>query len=183
MILICHFELMAKSDKKNISKNLKLLRNAAGLSQHDFSSLVDISKRTIANVESGKTSHNLDVLEKILTFFNYEFEDIRIKEIEIPIDFRERLINYHSKNKHLSNLLNHPPTIVYAIEFKLLKSEFIDHPKEISQIKYFFQKFGWTYNGTSISNALKRRPDLIEIRKHESKRNTNIYLSRKLPKE
>lgn len=169
---------MEKSDKELIGRNIKLLRNAAGLSQHDLSTLIDISKRTIANIESGKTRHSLDVLDEILSFFNCNLEDIRSKEIILPIDFRERLISYHSTNKTLSNLLTKSPTIVYAIEFKLLKSDFIDQPKEISQIKSFFQKLGWTYKGTSISNALRRRPDLIEIRKHESKGNTNVYLRR-----
>ncbi len=166
---------MVKFDKEIIGKNLKQLRNASGLSQHTLSYLVDISKRTIANVESGKTSYDLELLDKLLSFFNYELETIRRKDIEIPIDFRERLIKHHKTNKALSNLLNEPPSIVYAIVFKLLRSDFINQPREINQIKSFFERFGWTYKGTSISNALKRMPDLIEIRKHENKANTNVY--------
>lgn len=169
---------MAKSDKELIGKNIKLLRNAAGLSQHDLSTLIDISKRTIANIESGKTRHSLDVLDEILSFFNCDLEDIRSKEVVVPIDFREQLIAYHARNKTLSNLLTKSPTIVYAIEFKLLKSDFLDSPKEIGQIKLFFEKLGWQYSGPSISNALSRRNELIEIRKHESKGNTNVYLRR-----
>jgi hypothetical protein len=82
------------------------------------------------------------------------------------------------KHSEFSHILNCSPEIVYAIEFKLLKSDFIDQPKEISQIKSFFERFGWKYSGTSISNALKRMPDLIEIRQHETKKNTNIYLKK-----
>lgn len=169
---------MAKSDKELIGRNIKLLRNAAGLSQHDLSTLINISKRTIANIESGKTRHSLDVLDEILSFFNFRLDDLRSKNIVLPFDFREHLIAYHIKNKTLSTLLTKSPTIVYAIEHKLLKSDFLDTAKEIRHIKLFFEKFGWQYSGPSISNALSRMTNLIEVRKHESKKNTNVYFKK-----
>ena len=170
---------MAQFDRQILGKNIKLLREGAGLSQHDFSTLVDISKRSLANIEAGRTSTNLDLLDKILSIFNYEIEEICKKKIEIPIDFRETLIKLHKKNHSLTKLLDQQPNIVYAIKFKLLKSDFVDQPKEISHIKSFFKQFEWSYKGTSISNALKRMPDFIEIRRHETKGNTNVYLRRR----
>jgi hypothetical protein len=70
------------------------------------------------------------------------------------------------------------PEIVYAIRYKLLKGDFLNKPKEIREVKGFFEGFGWTYKGPSISNALKRMPELIQIKKHESKGNTNVYLKK-----
>lgn len=169
---------MAKSDKELIGRNIKLLRNAAGLSQHDLASLINISKRTIANIESGKTRHSLDVLDEILSFFNFRLEDLRSNDIVLPFGFREHLIAYHTKNKTLSTLLTKSPTIVYAIEFKLLKSDFLDAGKEIGQIKLFFEKFGWDYSGPSISNALSRMANSIQVTKHKTKKNTNVYLKK-----
>lgn len=169
---------MAKSDKELIGRNIKLLRNAAGLSQHDLSTLINISKRTIANIESGKTRHSLDVLDEILSFFNFRLEELRSSDIVIPVAFREHLIAYHTKKKTLSTLLTKSPTIVYAIEYKLLEGDFLNTAKEIGQIKLFFEKLGWYYSGPSISNALSRMTNSIQVRKHEFKKNTNVYLKK-----
>ncbi|MEJ7780657.1 MAG: helix-turn-helix domain-containing protein [Daejeonella sp.] len=166
---------MVQSHNRFIGGNIKILREASGLSQHDFSTLVDISKRSIANIEAGKTSHNLDLLDKILDLFDYKLEDIRRSEIKVPINFRERLIEYHKGNPNNVTLLKKQPNIVFAVKFKLLQSPFIDDPKEINEIKSFFEQLGWVYRGTSISNALKRMPGEIQIRRHQHKGNTNVY--------
>lgn len=170
---------MIKIDKKTIGNNVKLLREALGLSQVDFSHLVEVSPGTITNLEYGRAPNSLNTLEKLLIFFNIEMNDLLYREISIPADFRESFINEHKTNKELLNLLHKRPTIVYAIKFKLLKSNFLDKPREIGEVKAYFEKFGWMFLGTSISNALKRMPDLIEIKKHPTKLNTNVYSRQK----
>ena len=93
---------------------------------------------------------------------------------------KEKLIEIHKKDKpDLINLLSKKPLIVYAIKYELLETDFIQSPKEINEIKNFFQeKYGWDFIGSSISNALKRMPELIEIKSHVSKKNTNVYLKK-----
>ncbi len=179
MICLCQFVSMAKFDKKIIGRNVKLLRESLGLSQVDFSHLVDVSPGTITNLEYGRAPNSLNTLEKFLIFFGIEMEELLYREISIPADFRESIINKHKTNKELINLLHRRPTIVYAIKFKLLKSDFLDKPKEIGEVKAYFEEFGWSFLGTSISNALKRMPDLIEIRKHPTKLNTNEYFRKR----
>jgi len=166
---------MAQFDRKIIGKNIKSLREASGLSQLDFSHLVDISRRSIANIEAGTGNNNLDHLDNIFSFFNVKINDILKKEIQIPINFRESLIANHKNNKPLLILLGKQPNITYAIKYKLLKSDFINTPKEVNEIKLFFEQYGWGYLGTSISNGLKREADKILISKHEFKKNTNVY--------
>lgn len=170
---------MTKFDKKIIGTNVKLLREALGLSQVDFSHLVEVSPGTITNLEYGRSPNSLNTLVKFMFFFNVGMDDLLYREISIPVDFRESFSNKHKTNKELFNLLHKRPTIVYAIKFKLLKSDFLDKPKEIGEVKAYFEKFGWSFLGTSISNALKRMPDLIEIRKHQTKLNTNEYSRKK----
>lgn len=170
---------MAKFDKQTIGTNIKILRESLGLSQVDFSHLVEVSPGTITNLEYGRGANNLETLGKILTFFNIEMDYLINQPISVSANFRESIINQHKKNKELVNLLHRQPTIVYAIKYNLLKSDFLDKTREIGEVKAFFEKSGWVFLGTSISNALKRMPDLIEIRKHETKKNTNVYLKRK----
>ncbi len=175
MIYVCQFVLMAQFDRKIIGKNIKSLREASGLSQLDFSHLVDISRRSIANIEAGTGGNNLDMLDRIFSFFNIKISDTLKKEIQIPINFRETLISNHKNNKPLLLLLGKKPNITYAIKYKLLKSDFINLPKEVNEIKLFFEQYGWVYLGTSISNALKREHDRIWIGEHKFKKNTYVY--------
>ena len=88
MIYVCQFVSMTQFDRKIIGKNIKSLREASGLSQLDFSHLVDISRRSIANIEAGEGSSNLDLLDKIFTFFSVKISDALKKEIQISINFR-----------------------------------------------------------------------------------------------
>ncbi|HEY1061647.1 MAG TPA: helix-turn-helix transcriptional regulator [Daejeonella sp.] len=160
-----------------VGANVKAIRKALGLSQLKFSIVIGLSKASIINIESGKKGYNLKLLESVTSFTKYSLNDLSNKYFKPDANLRNKLGKLY-KHSEFSHILNCSPEIVYAIEFKLLKSDFIDQPKEISQIKSFFERFGWKYSGTSISNALKRMPDLIEIRQHETKKNTNIYLKK-----
>lgn len=181
MIYIGQFDLMANYPQRIIGLNLKLLRESIGLSQHDFSSLVDISKRSIANIESGISNIDLTQINKLLSFYTmYTINDLSNNDLKILPKMKEKLIEVHKKDKpDLINLLSKKPLIVYAIKYELLETDFIQSPKEINEIKNFFlEKYGWDFIGSSISNALKRMPELIEIKPHVSKKNTNVYLKR-----
>jgi len=175
MILLRQFAPMAQFDTKIIGENIKSLREAAGLSQLDFSHLLEISRRSLAKIEAGTGSNNLDMLDRVFTFFNVKISDALTKEIQVPLDFREKLIAVHKNNKPLLILLRKQPNITYAIKYKLLKSDFIDTAKEVNAIKGFFKQYGWNYLGTSISNGLKRESGEILISEHSTKKNTNVY--------
>lgn len=175
------FDLMANYQQGIIGTNVKLLRESIGLSQHDFSTLVDISKRSIANIESGRSNIDLNQINKLLSFYlMYSINDLSDKDLKVYPDIKEKLIAIHRKEKpDLINLLSKTPHIVYAVKYKLLTSDFLKAPKEINEIKNFFlEKYGWDFIGSSISNALKRMPNLIEIKPHANKKNTNVYVKK-----
>lgn len=168
---------MNKIDTKFIGINVRALREALGLSQHHFALLLDISSRSVPNIESGEKNIDVEILGKIKNvFFMYSRDELCNGKIEITSNLREQIVTHFRELKpEISTLLSKDPTIVFAIKFKLLKSDFLEQYRETNEIKKYFEKLGWNYKGPSITNALTRMPDLIETKKHENKANTNLY--------
>jgi len=164
--------------KQIIGINIRTLREGLGLSQLEFSNIVGISRASLINIESGKTGYNINLLDNILTFSNYKLQDLSTQIFHVPNDLRDKLANLYKKNPSIYTLLNRKPSIVYAINYKLLPSSFLDSPKEINEIKSFFENLKWSFNGPSIQNALKRMPEHIIIQKHITKKNTYLYSKR-----
>lgn len=167
---------MSNSARSIFGKNVRAIRKALGLSLLNFSILNEISKASLVNIESARNGYNLNLLDKICHFTRYSIKALSDKNFSPSDDIREKLIKIYSKNNQFHTILNHQPEIVYAIQNKVLKNNFLDIPKEIREIKDYLKTFGWDYKGTSLSITLKRMPDLIEIRKHRSKKNTHLYL-------
>jgi transcriptional regulator with XRE-family HTH domain len=169
---------MGDSSRKLIGRNVKAIRKALGLSQLTFSILTGISKASIINIESGKKGYNLNLLDNIIAFSRYSLNDLSNPEFIPENDLREILAKIYKNHPTYFKILNQTPEIVYAVINKLLKDDFLNSPKEINDVKKYFEQFGWFYKGPSISNALKRMPKLVEINKHSIKKNTNIYLKK-----
>lgn len=165
---------MDKPSRKIIGENVKSIRKLLNLSQLEFSIITGLSKPSIINIESGNTGYNLDLLEKIISFSTYPLSELSKRGFIPAINLREDLIEKYKKNP-IYNILNKQPSIVYAIKYKLLTSEFLNQFRETNEIKKYFEKLGWQFHGPSITNALTRMPSLIECKKHDSKINTNLY--------
>ncbi len=166
---------MNRLDKTILGKNVKALREAVGVSQHDFSALIDISKRSLANIELGTTNISADLLSNISSFYNLTIDELTAKDLKIQNCFREKIIEYHEDNDAYLIILNKRPNLTYAINHKLLNSGFLEKQREVNEIKLFFEKLGWNYLGTSVSNALKREKSKIKIEPHRSKKGTFVY--------
>lgn len=159
-------------------KNIKLLREAAGLSQHDLSILTEISKRTIANIESGNLA-GVGKLNTLTEFLNANLSDLQEEHFVAPTNFRKALQNFHKGNNPLAvTILNHPPSIVWAIKWHLIPSKYLETPREIGEIRSFFEKEKWSYLATSISTALSRMQDEVLVVKHPEKKGTFLYTSK-----
>jgi len=60
----------------NISKNLKKLREAKGLSQEKLARLADVANNTIIKIEGGKNQNpTLDTLKKIAKALDVSVDD------------------------------------------------------------------------------------------------------------
>ena len=169
---------MAEHSTSIIAKNIKLLREVLGLSQKDFAILSSISRSSIEKIEDGKPNYDIDLLNNILSFTHFDLKEISSKSFKIADNYRERLIKVYYNDLSKRIILESRPKLVFGIKYYLLKTSFLNEPKETKEIVAFFKERDWNYSGNAIQIALKRMPDLIEIRKNESKGNTNVYLKK-----
>lgn len=162
-----------------IGKNIKTIRESIGLSQKDFSILVDVSRASLIKIEAGDTGYRLNLLDGIIGFTKFNLSELSKENFHVPDNYRGKLLKVYRDNADVSVILNQQPTLVYCIKYNLLSGDFLNTPKEIRQITKFFADLGLVFGGNSIQIALKRMADLIEIKKHETKGNTNTYAKRK----
>lgn len=158
-----------------IGNNVRLIRKELGLSLLNFSILTELSKATVVNIENSKTGYNLNLLDKIVSFTKFSLRDLTNENFSVRNDFREKMIKLYSKNDEFYAILNEKPEISYALRRKILDTNFLIAPKEVKDIRNHLLSFNWSYKGSSISNALKRMPDLIRIEHHPTKKGTFLY--------
>lgn len=154
---------------------MRLIRKKLGLSLLSFSILTDLSKASIVNIENAKNGYNLNLLDNISNFTQYQLKELIDPDFETKGDIRAKLLGVYADNEQISSILGATPEIPYAIEQKVLLEGFLDEPKEISQIKKHLRNYNWEYKGTSISITLKRMADKVKIEQHPTKKNTFIY--------
>ncbi len=68
---------MAESNKNNIAKTVKRLREKMGISQEKLARLADVSNNTIINIEAGKQGNpTIETLKKIAKALNVEIQEL-----------------------------------------------------------------------------------------------------------
>lgn len=68
---------MAESNKNNLAKKVKQLREKLGLSQEKLARLADVSNNTIINIEAGKQDNpTIDTLKRVAKALNVSVEDL-----------------------------------------------------------------------------------------------------------
>lgn len=170
---------MDTTDLVIIGTNVKELRDALGLSQHNFSLIIGISRTTLAGTEVGNIQFISNSIKKILQFTGLDMEMLESKDFVPPENIREKLTERYKHVPSIYVILSGEPTIAYGIKYKLLKTDFLDTPKETKEIKRFFDEMGWKFKGNSLHTALKRMPELIDVLPHPTKKRTNVYVRRK----
>ena len=161
---------------KIISENVSEIRDAIGLSQGDFALLTGISRATLVNIESGSKSIKVKSLDGIVNFTKIELDKLTKKGFKPSDNLREKLLKYYRKEPSIYVILSKEPSIPHGIKYKLLKTDFLDKPKETREIRKFFKdNYGWEFKGNSIHSSLRRLTDRVNIIPHPTKKNTNVY--------
>lgn len=60
----------------NISKNIKAIREHAGLSQSEFANMLDVSDKAVSTWENGRREPRMGVIQKIAGAFDLQISDI-----------------------------------------------------------------------------------------------------------
>jgi transcriptional regulator with XRE-family HTH domain len=169
---------MSELNYRIIGNNLRRLRIATDLSQHDLSTLIPISKRSIAKIESGNPKLSISQVNFLTEFFNLRSsKELSNKNLSITNDIRNKLVNHHrSTHPEYIELLTKTPSIIYAIDFILLPSSFLKVPRQIHEIRSYFAEQGWIFKGSSLTNALLRKSDQISYKKLIGAKDINLYL-------
>ncbi|MBK1439688.1 hypothetical protein JHJ32_06815 [Parapedobacter sp. ISTM3] len=167
---------MKEFNKELTRENIFLLLYYSGLTDEQFSNILSISLRWLRYIKSGKYDFKIEEIERAAKFFNRSFNSITSKSLTIPKNLRSLLIDIHKNNTEYLTPLLANPTIPYAIEFQLLEApEFKNDALEVKQISKIFEKAGWKFKSSSISNALKQMSNLIVSEPHPTKGGTNVY--------
>ena len=166
---------MGNTARSIIGNNIRMIRKELGLSLLKFSILTGLSKATVVNIESGKTGYNLNLLDKIVAFTKFSLSDLANENFSLKNGFREAMIKEYRTNYEVNAILIEKPEISYAINHIILNSVFFTEPQEIKAIRNYLSALNWEYNSSSISNALKRLPDIIKMERHPTKKGTFVY--------
>lgn len=157
-----------------------MLIRYSGLSLEKTANIIDVSKRWLQYVK--KKTHDFDIptIEKFCAFFNVDFITLTTSKLNLKPDYRSLLQKHHKSNLEYNKILSETPSIPYAIEFILttdvnfIKSEGM----EIKEIRNILEKHNLSYNGSSLSNEL-RKSEFIEYWDHPTKKNTYLYRIKK----
>ena len=68
---------MAESNKTNIGKTVKKLREKLGISQEKLARLADVSNNTVVNIEAGKQDNpTIETLKKVASALQVGVDDL-----------------------------------------------------------------------------------------------------------
>lgn len=171
---------MKDFNKEITRENIFLLLYYSGLTDEQFSNILSVSLRWFRYIKSGKYNFKIEEIERAARFFNIPFNSITSKPLNLSKNFRSLLTDFHKNNTEYLAPLLAAPTIPYAIEFKLLDDPGFKNKKlEIKDIRSIFEKSGWNFKSSSLSNALKSMSQFINIESHPTKGGTNLYSKRR----
>ena len=59
-----------------INENLKLLRQASGMTQSDVADVISVSRQTVSSYESGRTQPDLEILKRLAEVYQADLHDV-----------------------------------------------------------------------------------------------------------
>ena len=68
--------------KKTVGKNIEKLRREMGLTRVNIADFLNIDQSMISNIEKGKMSLSIDMIEKLSCLFGITIDDMENKRIE-----------------------------------------------------------------------------------------------------
>jgi len=166
---------MVDSNHDNIINNINKLIDATGLSDVSIANMLNLSIRKLKYLKRGKVKLKLIDIELFTNFFNVSIHDLSKINFKTNSQIRERLKEKYRGNVEYVIHFEQTPTITYSIQYVLINSPLFKKPMEIKDIRSLLKSRGWIYRSSSISQALARQTELVEIQNHPTKKKTFLY--------
>lgn len=164
-----------------ITMNIFKLVYYSGITDLNFSQLLEISEKQLRLIKSSKAEFNISNINRACEFFDVSLSKMNDRKMVLENNLRETLALTHKNNLQFHTLLIHRPSIRHAIRFLLVQNEdFKNNGFIVSEIRNLFLKRGWDYTSRYISTSMGRNDDLIKIKYKQIKngKQVNIYTSK-----
>jgi len=170
---------MKNLNKKFITKNILNLIDYSGITDAEFSNLIDVSTKQVKRIKKGDAELTLENINLAAKFFDTSISRLNSQDIEYEYLYRLKLLKKHRYQLEYFAILNKRPSISYAIQYYLIyNSKFKNEGLIISEIKELLLAIKWNYTSAYLSNAMSRNQDLVEIIGTRLVRGKEIYIYR-----
>jgi len=156
-------------------KNILNLIDASGLTENQFAEMMNLSIRKWRYIKKGRVDLKLSDIEKIGNFFYVSVSQLSGTNFKVRNDLRHFLLEKYKNNTEYRAHLEKKPSLIFAIKYVLLSYRGFLEPMEVKDIQLYFKSLNWEFKSSSISNALIRLREEIDIQPHPSKTKTFTY--------
>ncbi len=114
----------------NFSKNLRFLRVKKGLRQSDLAGILNVTRATVNNYESGRSNPDFQTIEKIISYFNISTSRLldgdieKIEKSEILSNELETDIYYKSNNNESKAISDETDGLKWVKAISLFSSNY-----------------------------------------------------------
>ncbi|ANI89383.1 hypothetical protein A9P82_08810 [Arachidicoccus ginsenosidimutans] len=150
---------LANKEKKQIGKNLKLIRKKLNITIEELANTLVLSTGTIKDIEAGKAA-SMDNIINVVYFLGLTLKEAADTNYQIPLEpeLRNRIVLFHKKHKIVDtyNLLDKQPAIKIIITDRFIPNGYLDKAVYVKDlISFYHNDYGISLSPSSLSNELK----------------------------
>lgn len=164
---------MLLSVEATIGSRLLLIRELLLLTVKEVYQLTEIPSTTLRRIEKGELPAKSDYINKLCYLYQVDKIDLYNLEKRLPDwkSLRRKVLLKHRNNEFIVNAINKKPKQNKAIQFRVLKSSFLNNYKTTQNIvDHLVLRYNWNYSYAGVSMALDSLVDrdILEIKNKNS---------------
>lgn len=153
------FYIMKNKKEFKIGRRLYLIRNLLLLTKIDVKNFVGISETTLGRIENGIPPLNRFKIELLSNFYQISEHDIFNLDKPIPSwkSLKRKVLSHHRNNEKLLKVLEKKPNPGFAIEYRILKSDFFNNFHTAREtMDHLKSTYNWSFPHSSVKNSLEK---------------------------
>lgn len=159
---------MNKSIEVKVGKRYQLTRELLLFTIDEVYLITKIPETTLRRIEKGNFPSSQEYTDKLCYLYQTDKEDLYNLNKQLPDwkTLRRRTLSEHKADPFIISTLNKQPMPKKAIQFRVLKSSFLNNFKSVrNTLTHLKNTYSWTYSDSEISNAYEslKADGLIEI--------------------